>query len=47
MQVEEALSEVWELGVWLIRQLLGAQHDDDMGRLVKVGSIQRLSLIHI
>eukprot|EP00904_Undaria_pinnatifida_P012897 jgi/Undpi1/8738/HiC_scaffold_25.g11200.m1 len=34
--VEEALSEVWELGVWLIRQLLGAKHEDDMGRMISV-----------
>ncbi|CAM9094798.1 unnamed protein product [Ascophyllum nodosum] len=34
--VNEALSEVWELGVWLIRQLLGPMHDADMVRTVQV-----------
>ncbi|CAN0431472.1 unnamed protein product, partial [Ectocarpus sp. 12 AP-2014] len=34
--VTEALSEVWELGIWLVRQLLGPQHEKDMARTVQV-----------
>lgn len=34
--VTEALSEVWELGIWLVRQLLGPQHENDMARTVQV-----------
>ncbi|CAB1098159.1 GT48 [Ectocarpus sp. CCAP 1310/34] len=34
--VAEALSEVWELGIWLMRQLLGPQHGNDMARTVQV-----------
>lgn len=34
--VREALSEVWELGIWLVRQLLGPKHEEDMARTVQV-----------
>lgn len=34
--VTEALSEVWELGIWLVRQLLGPSHENDMARTVQV-----------
>lgn len=35
-QVNEALSEVWELGVWIVRSLLGPKHDTDVARTVQV-----------
>ncbi|CAM9568890.1 unnamed protein product [Chrysoparadoxa australica] len=34
--VHEAISEVWELGVWLMRQLLGPVHDSDMARIEQI-----------
>ncbi|CAM9413645.1 unnamed protein product, partial [Sphacelaria rigidula] len=33
--VHEALSEVWELGVWMIRSLLGPVHSADMKRTIE------------
>lgn len=37
--VSEALSEVWELGIWLIRQLLGTNQENDMARMVLVRGV--------
>lgn len=35
-QVNEALSEVWELGVWLMRELLGPKHNEHLGGTIQV-----------
>lgn len=43
-KVNEALSEVWELGVWIIRALLGPKHEDDTLRTIQVSNRQIGSL---
>lgn len=40
--VSEALSEVWELGIWLVRQLLGPSREANMAWTVQVRAFMRV-----